>query len=146
MICDAGKKDYDTLIDVWEKSVRATHHFLQASDVAEIKQQVMTVYFDNVTLTGYQNGNGDITGFSGVSGQKLEMLFILPGYQGQGIGSDLCRHAIKNQDIRLVDVNEQNPHAIKFYEKMGFIKIGRSSVDGEGRPYPLVHLALTDVN
>jgi putative acetyltransferase len=39
------------------------------------------------------------------------------------------------------DVNEQNAQAVGFYEHMGFTRTGRSPLDGQGRPYPLIHLA-----
>lgn len=42
-----------------------------------------------------------------------------------------------------VDVNEQNTQAVGFYARAGFTVTGRSPVDDEGRPYPLLHLALT---
>ena len=39
-----------------------------------------------------------------------------------------------------LDVNEQNPHALGFYAHLDFERIGRSAFDGQGRPYPLIHL------
>jgi capsular polysaccharide biosynthesis protein len=39
-----------------------------------------------------------------------------------------------------VDVNEQNPEAVRFYEANGFHVIRRSPVDDGGRPFPLLHL------
>lgn len=141
MICDVSAKDYDELIYVWEQSVRATHHFLKDDDFQEIKQQILNVYFNSVQLQGYKDKNGSILGFSGVAEQKLEMLFVLPSKQGRGVGSSLCHHALNHQKVIHVGVNEQNPLAIRFYEKMGFKVVGRSSLDGEGRPYPILHLS-----
>lgn len=40
----------------------------------------------------------------------------------------------------LVDVNEQNPDAVRFYEAVGFEVFGRSETDGGGRPFPLLHM------
>jgi putative acetyltransferase len=42
----------------------------------------------------------------------------------------------------VVDVNEQNPQAIGFYEHIGFKKVARSPLDEQGKPYPLFHFAL----
>jgi putative acetyltransferase len=39
-----------------------------------------------------------------------------------------------------VDVNEQNPAAVGFYEALGFVVVSRSPVDGDGRPFPLLHM------
>jgi putative acetyltransferase len=41
-----------------------------------------------------------------------------------------------------VDVNEQNPQAVGFYLHEGFQQVGRSPLDGLGKPYPLLHLSL----
>jgi putative acetyltransferase len=39
-----------------------------------------------------------------------------------------------------VDVNEQNPAACGFYEALGFVVVGRSPVDDDGRPFRLLHM------
>jgi putative acetyltransferase len=41
-----------------------------------------------------------------------------------------------------VDVNEQNSAARRFYEACGFVVEGRSELDDQGRPYPLLHMRL----
>lgn len=49
-------------------------------------------------------------------------------------------HAIQTWRIDKVDVNEENPEAIGFYEHFGFKLIGRSELDGSGKPYPILHM------
>ena len=41
-----------------------------------------------------------------------------------------------------VDVNEQNPRALEFYEANGFHVVGRDEFDADGRPFPILHLSL----
>ncbi|MEN0678671.1 GNAT family N-acetyltransferase, partial [Plesiomonas shigelloides] len=41
-----------------------------------------------------------------------------------------------------VEVNEQNPLAVGFYEHMGFKVISRSPVDDMGKPFPILHMTL----
>jgi putative acetyltransferase len=41
-----------------------------------------------------------------------------------------------------VDVNEQNPQGVGFYRHMGFEQVGRSELDGQGNPFPLLHMRL----
>ncbi|TMD66902.1 MAG: GNAT family N-acetyltransferase [Chloroflexi bacterium] len=45
-----------------------------------------------------------------------------------------------------VDVNEQNDQALGFYLRMGFVVVGRSELDSNGKPYPLLHMRLASVN
>ena len=40
----------------------------------------------------------------------------------------------------VVEVNEQNAQAVRFYHWMGFSVVGRSEVDSLGKPFPLLHL------
>lgn len=72
----------------------------------------------------------------------IEMLFVHPDAIGKGYGRTLLQFAIKNKGLRKVDVNEQNQRALKFYQKHGFSLTGRDNTDSEGKPYPILHLAL----
>jgi putative acetyltransferase len=141
MIYNADKKDYPQLIAVWEASVRATHDFLSDEEIVRLKKLVLNKYFDSVELKCCKNAQDEIVGFCGLANKKIEMLFVASHAQGQGVGSRLCQYAIEHGAIK-VDVNEQNPRAIDFYKKMGFKIVGRSELDGEGRPYPLLHMEL----
>lgn len=79
-------------------------------------------------------------GFMGLNGNKLEALFILPSRFRQGYGKLMLKHARQLKGALEVDVNEQNPNAVKFYLSNGFSVTGRSAVDAQGRPFPLLHL------
>lgn len=139
-ICDVTKQDYVELIDVWEESVRATHDFLPDEEIKQLKPLILDKYFDAVLLKCIKNTEDKIIGFSGVSGHKIEMLFVAPSVQGLGVSSALCRYAIEHQGVTTVDVNEQNPRAKEFYNKMGFNVVSRSELDGQGKLYPILHM------
>ena len=78
--------------------------------------------------------------FAGVDGRKLEMLFVAAQSRGRGIGAKLLRYAIEKHAVSELVVNEQNPSAIGFYEHMGFAVCGRSDVDEQGEPYPILYM------
>lgn len=129
------------LLELWEQSVRASHHFLNDEQIMKIRQQIIQHgYFDQVQLFHVEHQQ-QILGFMGIAGSKLEMLFIFPLAFRQGIGSQLLQHAL-TLDRTEVDVNEQNSDAITFYLKYGFEIISRSETDSEGNPYPILHLQL----
>ena len=79
-------------------------------------------------------------GFAGSQDGKLEMLFVAPEVRGRGVGRALLAHAVEHAGVRTLDVNEQNPQAVGFYEHEGFVVAGRSPVDDAGRPFPLLHM------
>ncbi|KVD74089.1 GNAT family acetyltransferase [Burkholderia sp. ABCPW 14] len=134
-------EDNPALVEIWRRSVRATHTFLHEQDIEDLYPQVRDMYLPSVTVWVDEAADGRITGFIGVDGRQVEMLFIEPDLFGQGIGTSLLDH-VREQHARLtVDVNEQNPQAHRFYLRYGFKEIGRSATDSAGRPFPLVHMA-----
>jgi ribosomal protein S18 acetylase RimI-like enzyme len=52
----------------------------------------------------------------------------------------LLDHAVSVFGATSLDVNEQNLQAVGFYRHMGFEIVGRSELDGAGKPYPLLHM------
>ncbi|MES3675756.1 acetyltransferase [Halomonas elongata] len=136
------KDDRQRLIEIWEASVRATHDFLAEEDLQELKPLILEQYFDAVDLRCARSGDGEILGFCGVHDGNIEMLFISPDARGKGVGAMLAAYAIKEQGATKVDVNEQNEQALGFYQHIGFSVTGYSPVDGQGKPYPFLHMAL----
>ncbi len=139
----AKTRDHPTLISLWEASVRATHHFLPEVEIDVLKPLILEHYFAAVDLVCARDETG-IAGFCGVHDGNIEMLFLAPEARGRGIGRLLVAHAISRQGATRVDVNEQNAQALGFYQRMGFVVTGRSPLDGQGKPYPLLHMVLAD--
>ena len=134
-------KEFPLLVDIWRSAVAATHDFLTEADRAAIESKLASDYFPAVSLTVAEL-DGKLVGFSGVLEGNLEMLFIDDSYRGKGIGTMLLNHAIAEQSVTKVDVNEQNIQAAEFYRRRGFHVISRSETDDAGLPYPLLHLKL----
>ena len=134
------ENEYPALVEIWERSVKATHAFLSDEDLNKIKKALIPYYFPNVNLYALTDSER-MTGFIGLSSNMIEMLFIDDSYRGKGYGSALIDFALK-QGATKVDVNEQNASALHFYQARGFRIIGRDETDGAGRPYPILHLSL----
>ncbi|MDG9884907.1 acetyltransferase [Pseudomonas putida CSV86] len=142
LIRQATNADHPLLLDLWLRSVRATHHFLQPSDIEALLPQLRDTYLPAVELWVAVDDLDLPTGFIGLNESHVEMLFIEPDLRGQGIGRALLDHARHSRSGLSVDVNEQNPEAAGFYLHYGFVQTGRSPLDGEGRPFPLLHMRL----
>lgn len=134
--------DHPQLLNIWLRSVRATHHFLQESDIEALLPQLRDIYLPAVELWVTVDAEDCPLGFIGLNENHVEMLFIEPDLRGKGIGRALLDHACSLRSQMSVDVNEQNPEAVGFYLHYGFVQTGRSPLDGEGRPFPLLHLSL----
>ena len=137
-----AESEYPEVVELWEASVRATHHFLPEADIQYFKPLILNEYLKAVTLSCIRGENHRILGFLGVADQKIEMLFIHPDAWGRGIGKALLNYALKKYNANQVDVNEDNPEAVGFYEHLGFRTIKRSPLDSQGKPYPILHMEL----
>ena len=113
------------LADVWERSVRATHDFLAEDDIVGLRPEAESGIAGVERLTVAYDG-GAPCGFAGSQDGKLEMLFVAPEARGRGVGRALLAHAVEHARVRTLDVNEQNPQAVGFYEHEGFVVAGRS--------------------
>ena len=138
--------DVPRAVEVWEASVRATHHFVTEADIDLFRPLVRDALASgSLSVACIRDETGAVVGFIGVADGKVEMLFVHPDWRGYRLGRSLLTYAISHWDARTLDVNEQNPQAIGFYEHIGFIAVGRSELDGMGKPYPLVHMRLKSV-
>jgi GNAT superfamily N-acetyltransferase len=62
---------------------------------------------------------------------RLSAIYVLPDYQGKGVGSELIVNALGwlgNQKDIYVNVVEYNLKAINFYKKHGFVETGKKGV------------------
>lgn len=131
------------MLTLWERTVRATHHFLAEEDIAALRPRVAALFggaapcefwvavcVDDIPL-----------GFLGYARDSVEALFIDPDHRGRGVGTLLMQHAQQLSGGALaVEVNEQNEGALGFYKAQGFSVVSRSPLDSEGRPFPLLHM------
>ncbi len=137
----ATSGDETLLLSLWESSVRATHDFLHEEDINFFRQVIINQQvFAAVDVVLALDADGVVTGFAGSSEGSLEMLFVHPDFLRQGVGAFLVEHLIRTAGINRVDVNEQNPAALKFYRQMGFEIADRSPLDGMGKPFPILHM------
>src|SRR5262249_1234052 len=108
----ASPTDRGVLVNIWLRSVRATHTFLSEEDI----QSLLPPTRDYLTSDGPElwvlcTDAGVVVGFMGMSGNKMEALFLDPGFHRQGGGRRLVRHAQELHGELTTDGNEQNPAA-----------------------------------
>ncbi|MEK3688866.1 GNAT family N-acetyltransferase [Paenibacillus sp. FSL R10-2736] len=137
-ITDRNQAVLQELLDIWETAVRATHLFLTEQDIEGLRPLVHQGIGHISHLLAY-------TGQEHVQEQKIEMLFVDPAVRGQGIGKQLVTYALHTLNVLYVDVNEQNPQALGFYEHLGFQVYDRSERDEQGQPWPILHMKLSQI-
>ncbi|RYG32870.1 MAG: acetyltransferase [Burkholderiales bacterium] len=132
-------EDGARVVEIWRGAVHATHDFLTPADLAEIDAQVEEFLPKTPLLLAVSDEDRPVA-FMGMTEHKVDALFIDPTLRGGGIGRLMIEHAATLYASLTVDVNEQNAQAVGFYERMGFVRTGRSDTDDQGRPYPLIHM------
>jgi putative acetyltransferase len=111
----ARSDDAPELLDIWLRSVRATHAFPTVADISFLQPRVRDYLASDASeLYVVCTDAGAVAGFMGRSPRSSAEL--------------------------TVDVNEQNTGARRFYEASGFVVEGRSELDGQGLPFPLLHM------
>jgi len=132
-------EDRDRLLTIWERSVRATHHFLEEGDVLALRPLVaQELASDTLEWWVLVSAGETMIGFLGLTRDTIDALFIDPAHHRQGAGTFLVAHAQQLAAGPLaVDVNEQNEAAVQFYKALGFSITRR---DAGGRPFPILHM------
>jgi len=138
----ARHEDRAHLLELWERSARATHHFLRGADVDALRPLVAAeLASDAVAWWVAESDAGVLLGFLGFARDAIAGLFVDPDHLGQGVGTLLVEHAqgLTAGALR-VDVNEQNEAGVRFYEARGFVVEARSPTDEGGRAFPILHM------
>ena len=136
-------EDGARLVAIWRAAVDATHDFLGAEDRDAIAEEV-AAFLPHVPAWLAVDADDCAVAFVGVRSGMMEALFVHPDRHGRGVGRALVTQAMKGNALLTTAVNEQNEGARRFYERLGFVRTGRSERDDQGRPYSLLHLEISD--
>ncbi|NLS03240.1 GNAT family N-acetyltransferase [Rhizobium sp. P32RR-XVIII] len=66
----------------------------------------------------------------------LHLLYVRPSLQRQGIGRDMFAEletCFPNAEIMRIEVEPKNEEAISFYNRLGFVEVGRNENIGPGQ-------------
>ena len=122
------------LVEVWQRSVQATHLFSSVPEIAAIRTYVPQALCGVEHLIVAQDESGTPIGFMSVQENRL----LDPEARGQGLGARLL--CLGMEQYSELTVNEQNPAAAGFYRHMGFAVYRRSELDEQGGPYPILYM------
>src|SRR5512147_643651 len=86
--------DREVLLDIWLRSVQATHTFVSEEDI----QSFIPLVQDYLASSEPEfwvlcSDSGAIMGFMGMAGSKIEALFLAPEFHRHGGGRRLVQHA-----------------------------------------------------
>jgi putative acetyltransferase len=137
-IRDVDADEREALVGIWRRAVEATHDFLAPGEIDEL-EPFSRVELARAAVRVAVDDDGPV-GFLTGAGGAVDALFVDPAVHGRGVGTALLDDAAAHHAVLTVDVNEENAAARAWYGRRGFVEIGRSETDDEGRPHPLLHL------
>jgi putative acetyltransferase len=76
------------------------------------------------------DADGQVAGYVGFDPDWINHLYVLPGFQGHGIGAQLLDRALADGRPRRLWTFQENARARRFYETRGFVLI--ELTDGSG--------------
>lgn len=110
--------------DIWLEACLVGHDFIAASFWQGKYQDMYEKYLPNSKLHIACEHNLPI-GFAATEGNLLAALFVLPEYWGRGAGNALLEKLFALHRFLRLSVYQQNQRAVAFYEKRGFVALGR---------------------
>jgi ribosomal protein S18 acetylase RimI-like enzyme len=119
------RNDLNQVLEVYDEAESIAQAFLDKDTQIWQKNQAENILKNNPDRTWVAEQEQKIFGFASTfitntSDTGLAGLFVLPYYQGQGIGSMLLKQVKSSKKNIELAVYKQNTQAFKFYVKHGF--------------------------
>lgn len=119
MIRKHASTDLEAILTVWQEASTLAHPFLEEAFVEMVKKAMREVYIPDSETWVYEE-KGAVAGFVSMIGNEIGGLFVLPGHQGKGIGTQLVDFIQPFHPSLEVEVFAKNAIGYPFYEKYGF--------------------------
>ncbi len=121
------------LLDVWERASRVAHDFLPDEFFAREREAISTQHLVRAETWVAELG-GRIAGFVSLLGDEVGAVFVDPDRQRRGIGRALLDHVRSGRGPLELEVFAANFRARGFYERYGFVPVGRYVHAESGEP------------
>jgi ribosomal protein S18 acetylase RimI-like enzyme len=133
----AREDDADAIGDVYLASIHATYTFPLAHSDEQIRTWIREVLMPSEEVWVAGSPDGGVVAFMALAAEMIDQLYVAPGSTGLGIG----RHLVTLAKARRPDgldlyTFQVNTGARRFYERHGFVEVGRGDGSGneEGQP------------
>ncbi len=134
-----SESDWPALLDLWVESWRATYPEIDFDARRTwLTAQIARLEAEGAVTLCLTGGNlQKLAGFVVINPDTgwLDQICVSPEHYGDGSGDALMEAARDVSPTRIrLDVNADNSRAIRFYERRGFLQVGRGANTLSGRP------------
>ncbi|GLO62921.1 acetyltransferase [Vibrio sp. MACH09] len=119
MIRQYTPTDIEPVLDIWLKASIKAHDFV-AAEFWQSQQTNMRDTYLPASKNYLFEIDSKVVGFYSLYDNLLAAIFVLPEYQGQGIGKQLMAHAKEQCSALTLNVYKDNDATYKFYLSQGF--------------------------
>ncbi len=116
--------DTETIIDIWYQASIHAHDFVPASFWEKERQNIREIYIPMAQTFVIERDSKAVGFISLLEPNEVGGLFVLPDWQGHGLGRQLIEHAATLKGSLVLNVFKQNHAARRFYERLGFVPTG----------------------
>ena len=119
--------DLERVAEIWLEANAQAHNFI-SRQYWEGQLETVRALLPRAELYVWQDGDGAVHGFIGLSGEHIEGIFVWPPAQSRGIGKALLDRAKAAHGRLSLNVYRKNDRAAAFYRREGF-RVREEGVD-----------------
>ena len=123
--------DLERVAEIWLAANVRAHDFIPRQ-YWEGQLETVRTLFPQAELYVWQDGDGAVQGFVGLSGEHIEGIFVWPPAQSRGVGRALLDRAKAAHGRLTLNVYRNNDRAAAFYRREGFQTWGESVDESTG--------------
>jgi len=127
-------EDTEAMIEIWYAASIVAHNFVPDDFWEREKENIRNIYIPLAESYMYEIEGKPVAFMSLLEDGEVGALFVLPEFQGRGIGRELILCAADLKGELKLGVFRENPKAVGFYEEMGFCKVGEKIEETTGHP------------
>lgn len=113
------EEDLNSVMKLWLETNIKAHDFIPGR-YWEAQQGLVRELLPQAEVLVWEDRDGVLKGFCGLSAEHLEGLFVAYGAQSRGIGRELLNAARACRDRLTLQVYRKNIRAAAFYRREGF--------------------------
>lgn len=113
------ERDLNPVMNLWLETNIKAHDFIPGR-YWEAQRELVQKLLPKAEVLVWEDLDGGLKGFCGLSEEHLEGLFVAYGAQSRGIGRELLNAAKARRDRLTLQVYQKNIRAATFYRREGF--------------------------
>ncbi len=133
MIRKYNSIDLDSVLEIWLEASAKAHDFVSADFWESQAENMRNIYIPASEVFVYEI-ESRIVGFYALYENNLAAIFVLPSFQGKGIGKQLLNHAKAQRAVLSLSVYKENQASYQFYLSQGFTVVGEQLDEHTGHP------------